>query len=423
MNKKGFTLIELMAVIILLGVVLLIAVPAVSSYIEGSKEGSYVDIARSLANGAKNLATSIRYSMNDSDTTYYIDVNCINTENEIESPYGDFSSAYVVVTYEKGHLQYYWTSVDEKGIGVKDLINVDKLQESNIERNISASEVTTTRGIGKRSKIVKIQGSSCSKGSPTEAITHIDGNTGKEIITTCIKATTLDSRPCLRSDKKGCNRKHATGEDIVYGTIPGDEPKIGDAYDCKVTVNGGFTERFYYLGNDGENAFLIANKNSGNNQTFCFNTRNKNTEGPGEAYLGLPSTDEWNHPGLISPGTRKATTIAGTYYTSGGEIQSFTYTGRAARFLTASEIKQACGITIGDTKTGEMDSCEWLLESIDQFETSSGSVGYWLETPREGNSTGAWGVSGDYSRGSQHGVRGCDRNGVRPVITISKYGL
>jgi prepilin-type N-terminal cleavage/methylation domain-containing protein len=38
MNKKGFTLIEIIAVIIVISILLLIAVPSVSRYIEESRQ-------------------------------------------------------------------------------------------------------------------------------------------------------------------------------------------------------------------------------------------------------------------------------------------------------------------------------------------------------------------------------------------------
>ena len=42
-NKKAFTLIELLAVLVILGVILLIAVPEVNKYIETSRKNSYLE--------------------------------------------------------------------------------------------------------------------------------------------------------------------------------------------------------------------------------------------------------------------------------------------------------------------------------------------------------------------------------------------
>ena len=41
MNKKGFTLVELIAIIVILGVVLVIAIPTVSNIVENSRIESF----------------------------------------------------------------------------------------------------------------------------------------------------------------------------------------------------------------------------------------------------------------------------------------------------------------------------------------------------------------------------------------------
>ncbi|MEG0995103.1 MAG: type II secretion system protein [Bacilli bacterium] len=53
-NKKGFTLIELMAVITILGILLLIAVPSVSKYLTQSQESAYHDLEKTIENASKN---------------------------------------------------------------------------------------------------------------------------------------------------------------------------------------------------------------------------------------------------------------------------------------------------------------------------------------------------------------------------------
>ena len=117
-KKNGFTLIELLAVIIILGVLMIIAVPAVTKYINDSRKNGYVSTAKNLAGGVRNLINSGSLDLDDEDTTYYVDGECIKTDSGYKSPYGEFSKAYVVVTTSYDGHNYYWTSVDETGTGV-----------------------------------------------------------------------------------------------------------------------------------------------------------------------------------------------------------------------------------------------------------------------------------------------------------------
>lgn len=55
-NKKGFTLVELLAVIVILGVLLLIAVPAVSNIIDSSKKKSFESAAKLMIENVETVA-------------------------------------------------------------------------------------------------------------------------------------------------------------------------------------------------------------------------------------------------------------------------------------------------------------------------------------------------------------------------------
>ena len=57
MNKRGFTLVELLAVIVLLGLVALIAAPAITGIIKQSKDSLSDSQIQSIEMSAKNWAT------------------------------------------------------------------------------------------------------------------------------------------------------------------------------------------------------------------------------------------------------------------------------------------------------------------------------------------------------------------------------
>ena len=158
MNKKGFTLIELLAVIIILGILMIIAIPSVTKYINDSRKSSYIDTAKELVSGARNLVNEGKLEMYATDTTYYIPSSCIKVENgdEAESPYGKFLSAYIGVIYNGQGYKYYWISVDDSGQGIENLTPLDKLETDLIESDLKKSDVedvVTTTGIGQRSEI------------------------------------------------------------------------------------------------------------------------------------------------------------------------------------------------------------------------------------------------------------------------------
>jgi len=254
----------------------------------------------------------------------------------------------------------------------------------------------------------------------------------------CKPATTLHTAICDRSDDLGCDSEGhvGNGNTITYGTIPNGAPKSGDAYDCDVNNDGIYdseTERFYYITKDGDNSSLIYYTNMNDQETYAYATQSDaqtigtctdslgcNWYGPQTGYQYLPSTTEWNNPGLIAPGTRQIVAENGATSTNGGTIEAFTYTDKAARFLTIQDINSACGITVGSSEVGELDGCIWLMENIGYYERESGTrcYGYWLETPRSDLSNSAFRVIG-----SARGVYGYYASyysfyGVRPVITV-----
>ena len=80
-NNKGFTLVELLAVIVIMGILMMVAIPSVTRTIENSRKDTFVDIAKSYANAARTLWTSDNLTCNGvvssavDDGNYYILIN------------------------------------------------------------------------------------------------------------------------------------------------------------------------------------------------------------------------------------------------------------------------------------------------------------------------------------------------------------
>ena len=80
-SNKGFTLVELLAVIVIMGILMMVAIPSVTRTIENSRKDSFVDIAKSYGNAVRTLWTSDNLTCNGvvssavDDGDYYILIN------------------------------------------------------------------------------------------------------------------------------------------------------------------------------------------------------------------------------------------------------------------------------------------------------------------------------------------------------------
>ena len=80
-QNKGFTLVELLAVIVIMGILMMVAIPSVTRTIENSRKDTFVDIAKSYGNAARTLWTSDNLTCNGvvssavDDGNYYILIN------------------------------------------------------------------------------------------------------------------------------------------------------------------------------------------------------------------------------------------------------------------------------------------------------------------------------------------------------------
>jgi len=162
-RKNAFTLIELLAVIIILGILMIIAIPSVTSYINNSRKSAYVDTAKEIVAGARNLVNEGKLEMFDTNTTYYIPTSCIKTENAQKSPYGEFDKAYVLVTYDGKGYNYYWVSRDETGQGVPDPIAIENLDEDDIVSDILFDYIKEDKPQEEKNTIKVLKSDNCNE--------------------------------------------------------------------------------------------------------------------------------------------------------------------------------------------------------------------------------------------------------------------
>ena len=122
---------------------MIIAIPSVTTYISNSRKSAYIDTAKNIVGGARNLVNEGKLEMYDPTVTYYIPISCIKTETGLKTPYGEFEEdgAYVGVTFDGNGYNYYWISNDTSGQGVNEVTPLNDLNEEKIVSGIKSGEV------------------------------------------------------------------------------------------------------------------------------------------------------------------------------------------------------------------------------------------------------------------------------------------
>ena len=137
-NEKGFTLVELLAVIVILGLLMAIAIPSVTKYITQSRKKTLISSVNSYVTAVTTAVNDNAFgAMSNEDIMYYIPVSndennsCVSLEKGGTDPFGNWKEAYVVVNYdsEKYSYDYYFTFYDDAGYGMA-LTKIDEIDAS-----------------------------------------------------------------------------------------------------------------------------------------------------------------------------------------------------------------------------------------------------------------------------------------------------
>ena len=398
MNKKGFTLIELMGVIIIIGLLIILAIPSITNLLNDEEE---------------NISSAMEKVLLQAGELYTQDNSGIYPKTE--------GNVYCVTLKEL---------VDEEYLG------------SPIKDPISSNEID-------QNKYIK---TSIQNGTYNYEIT--DTCESVNIAYKCIRATQLHTEECTQTDSTYyCSGAGYTTDGlkgtttITYGNL-GTKGILtsGDAFDCDLNGDGIYdatNERFYYVSDlynttskefDNNYAVLIYYNNTieglSNTSGAAYETDYHNWYGPTNAITNLPTTKQWSNISLSNTSRAIITHTGATSTTNGGTLpELFSYTKTvdgetvplAARLLTYQEISSACGSDGNPTSTGELDTCNYLFENTKYSSSSMPTYGPWLETSEESNSCYVWCVDSrvrhlclDFTASSY---------GVRPVIEVLKTDI
>ena len=138
-NNKGFSLIEIMAVIIIIGVMLTIAVPAVSSSIKDSRLHSYYATINSFLDTVRGEYESKKYGpyLAD-DEIMMVPLAAVELDegNEEESPFGKYEldRSYFIITRNNNGFNIYTYVIDSNNYGIFN-VRSDQLSKDDVIQN------------------------------------------------------------------------------------------------------------------------------------------------------------------------------------------------------------------------------------------------------------------------------------------------
>lgn len=209
-SNKGFSLIELLAVIIILGILMIIAVPSVTVYIQNSRKDAYIATVKELINGSKNLVNAGKLGLYNTDTVYYIPTSCIPTENTNESPFGDFTVSNVIVTYNGSGYNYYWAGVDETGTGIPKITSYNELDSDLIQSDVKIPQIPTSDSIEGRNYAATLNETNCKD-------FEVVASTKYGFTETTSQSTNCAVESSFMCDKGTVGESYITKCDDVYG--------------------------------------------------------------------------------------------------------------------------------------------------------------------------------------------------------------
>ena len=391
-RKNAFTLIELLAVIVVLAIIALIATPIVMNTIKKSKKGA---AERSADNYIKQVETAVAEER-------------LNKNEVLEGEYQITSD---------GNL------CRDKSASCSD--------DNKIKIEMSGTKPTSGK--------IKITNGSVDQSSSSMTVGDytVSYNSTKKTYEATEKGNTTPATPQP-------TKRYINGEVVYFDVTTGKKCSNYTETQSNIGVKSGCMKFYAFNDDGGSNVNLLLDHNT--TATVAWNSSGSNASGPSEVLKQLnDDTKSW-----VGTKTPSNYTMNQSGQTSNAKY-TINYSDYKARLITAGEVAQITGNTTWDERTakniyyfdsktttasttcksGNTTGCKygWLDDRTSKKCTTYGCLnnsdketyGYWTASSHADSSNYAWGVSSASVR--NNGVRYSRDYGVRPVITILKSNL
>lgn len=154
-KESGFTLIELIAVVAILGLIALIVYPAIGTVIKNSRESAYKDQVNVIITAAKTWSIDNASTLPDNGSVYRLDVDTLLgegyiTDEEIKDPRDSSKnlSGVVEIKYDKDIKQFTYNYIDNEDETDELLVNTS-LADTIIENSKKKDILLANSGVYK----------------------------------------------------------------------------------------------------------------------------------------------------------------------------------------------------------------------------------------------------------------------------------
>ena len=407
MNKKAFTLVELLGVLVVLSVILMIAFPLITTYINKTKQKSYDTQMEIIMTGLKNYAIEHKevLPVNDADYVTFTlgqlkSLGIVNNSvvNPLDGKEIDDSMEFKII---KNGSKYTYQIVESSILSRDDKNHTPYITlNGHILNYIDVDSTYTELGASATDY----------DGNPlnvTISTSNLDVNTiGIYQIKYEVKDSNNTKSYAIRTVIVGESKILANGTVVYYNPETNKKCTSAEAVSTTGTKTG--CMKWYVFndkGNDTVNLLLDHNTTG----RVVWASSGTNANGPVEVKTQLENdTASWNksiNARLIE--ASEIVTITG-YPNWNNDMYYF-------HDNTQTEYTGAAGT----------NKYAWLFDNTYNCTTygcnvaDSSNYGYWTNTAYSGNSVSAWYVD-YYGCLNFSGVYSADGSGVRPVITVSR---